>query len=92
MPKFRKKPIDIEAMKFITTSIKYFDNLVVEQFGDPLDFRPCRHCKAAMSAHGWLHTLEGGRMVCPGDWIIKGVVGEFYTCKPDIFAAKYDAV
>ena len=42
--------------------------------------------------HGWIKTLEGGHIVTPGDWIIKGVAGEFYPCKPDIFAMTYEPV
>jgi hypothetical protein len=41
---------------------------------------------------GWIKTLEGGHIVTPGDWIITGVKGEHYPCKPDIFEATYDAV
>lgn len=37
-------------------------------------------------------TLEGAHYASPGDWIIRGVQGEFYPCKPDIFAATYEAV
>lgn len=51
---------------------------------------PCRHCEKIMQAHGWIDTLEGGHIVCPGDWIITGVKGEHYPCKPDIFAATYE--
>lgn len=47
-------------------------------------------CDALMDDHGWIDTLEGGHTVCPGDWIITGVQGECYPCKPDIFAATYD--
>lgn len=47
-------------------------------------------CGRMFSYHGWIDTLEGGHTVCPGDWIIKGVVGEFYPCKPDVFAATYE--
>jgi len=43
-----------------------------------------------MHNHGWIDTLEGGHIVCPGDWIITGVKGENYPCKPDIFEATYD--
>ncbi len=39
-----------------------------------------------------IHTLEGEMRADPLDWIIKGVKGEFYPCKPDIFAATYEAV
>jgi hypothetical protein len=52
---------------------------------------PCGHCGVRMHEHGWIDTLEGGHIVCPGDWIITGVKGEHYPCKPDIFAATYDA-
>ena len=41
--------------------------------------------------HGYIDTLEGGHIVCPGDWIITGVQGEHYPCKPDIFAQTYEA-
>jgi hypothetical protein len=52
----------------------------------------CRHCSLTMHVHGWIDTKEGGHIVCPGDWIITGVQGEMYPCKPDIFAATYDLV
>lgn len=51
---------------------------------------PCRHCDKTMHVHGWIDTLEGGHIVCPGDWIITGVQGELYPCKPDIFEATYE--
>jgi len=52
----------------------------------------CRHCLSTKSSHGWVQTLEGGLAVCPGDWIIMGIKGEFYPCKPDIFMATYEEV
>jgi len=52
----------------------------------------CRHCNNHMYYHGWIDTLEGGHIVCPGDWIITGVQGERYPCKPGIFAMTYDEV
>lgn len=45
-----------------------------------------------MHNHGWIDTLEGGHVVCPGDWIIRGIKGENYPCKPDIFAETYELV
>lgn len=54
--------------------------------------RTCEHCGRTMFYHGWIDTLEGGHIVCPGDWIITGVKGEFYPCKPDIFEATYEAL
>ena len=53
---------------------------------------PCIHCGNTMHFHGWIDTLEGGHIVCPGDWIITGVKGEHYPCKPDIFEATYERV
>ncbi len=50
------------------------------------------HCGQTMHVHGWIDTMEGGHIVCPGDWVITGVKGERYPCKPDIFAATYEPV
>jgi len=64
---------------------------VVRRYRNPktngTDF--CRHCSDIMHNHGWIDTLEGGHIVCPADWIIKGIKGEFYPCKPDIFKDTY---
>jgi len=51
---------------------------------------PCKHCGVIMHEHGWIDTLEGGHIVCPGDWVITGVQGENYPCKPDIFEKTYE--
>lgn len=51
----------------------------------------CQHCGIRMHEHGWIDTLEGGHIVCPGDFIITGVQGERYPCKQDIFAKTYEA-
>lgn len=50
----------------------------------------CKHCRDIMHNHGWIDTLEGGHIVCPGDVIITGVKGEHYPCKPDIFEQTYE--
>lgn len=52
----------------------------------------CHRCSGKMHEHGWIDTLEGGHIVCPGDWVITGVQGERYPCKPAIFVATYDEV
>jgi len=54
--------------------------------------RPCQNCGMIMHLHGWIDTLEGGHTVCPGDFIITGIKGEHYPCKPDIFEATYEKV
>lgn len=58
----------------------------------PDDGVVCDVCGADLHIHGWIGTLEGGHRVCPGDWIITGVQGERYPCKPDIFEQTYEAV
>ena len=52
----------------------------------------CKQCGDIMHNHGWIDTLEGGHIVCPGDWIITGVRQEKYPCKPDIFEETYEEV
>ena len=67
---------------------------VVRYYRHPGDSgeRPCEKCHLTMHEHGWIDTLEGGHIACPGDWIITGVKGEKYPCKPDIFEATYEPV
>lgn len=50
----------------------------------------CEQCGKPHHVHGWIDTLEQGHRVCPGDWIITGVKGERYPCKPDVFEATYE--
>jgi hypothetical protein len=45
-----------------------------------------------MKTHGRIETLEGEFIVCPGDFIITGINGEYYPCKPDIFDKTYEPV
>lgn len=50
----------------------------------------CSECNRPFHIHGWIDTKEDGHRVCPGDWIITGVKGEHYPCKPDIFEQTYE--
>lgn len=77
--KFRKKPVVIEATQWF----KNGDHPSVRQYWthDPEG-----------KGWGWIDTLEGGHIVMPGDWIITGVKGEHYPCKPDIFEMTYEAM
>ncbi len=52
----------------------------------------CRHCGEIMHFHGWIDTLEGGHIVCPGDYVITGIHGEHYPCKPEIFHKTYEPI
>jgi len=103
--KFRKKPVEVEATQWYKNGDHPLDcsqladgslveGSVVRYFRHPGQSgrRECEHCGAQMHDHGWIDTLEGGHNVCPGDWIITGVKGEHYPCKPDIFEMTYDAV
>lgn len=76
MARFRKKPGEIEATQWF----KHGDHPAVRS--DP----------SLRRDQGWVTTLEGVHVVTPGDWIITGVKGEHYPCKPDIFEATYEAV
>jgi len=73
---------------------KQHEGKVVRRFRHPDRYAEdkCQHCHVRMHDHGWIDTLEGGHNVCPKDWIITGVQGERYPCKPDIFEQTYEAV
>lgn len=112
MPKFRKKPVVIEAAQWFKNGdhpkddvLRPFEDTgivpkvpregaVVRYFRHPkFDGKEkCKICDNIMNVHGWIDTLEGGHIVCPNDWIITGVKGENYPCKPDIFEATYETV
>lgn len=76
--RFVKKPIEVEATQWF----KLGDHPAVRKPSINWDDGEC----------GWVDTLEGGHIVTPGDWIITGVHGEHYPCKPDIFELTYEAV
>jgi hypothetical protein len=78
MAKFRKKPVVIDAVQWF----KDGDHPAVVRKTDPDRY--------ADEGVPWVPTLEGGHVVTPGDWIITGVQGEHYPCKPDIFAQTYE--
>lgn len=85
MAQFRKKPVVIDAMQYTGASGSEAD---VEFFvGASLELRAVGGVLCPI-----IPTLEGGHIASPGDWIIRGVKGEHYPCKPDIFAATYDPV
>jgi hypothetical protein len=112
VPKFRKKPVVIEAVQWWKNG-DHPEDQVGEVAPDPGGGEYTRiegavvglfrhpdypgdqthdRCGQTWDDHGWIDTIEGGHTVCPGDWIITGVQGELYPCKPDIFKATYEAV
>lgn len=92
MARFIKKPVAIEAYQWDRVS-DYVEGKErdVDYYRTPdLDGKDeCKHCGNTMHSHGWIDTLEGGHIVCPKDWIITGVRGEKYPCKPNIFKETY---
>ena len=75
--KFRKKPVVIEAVQVVP---------------DPVWPDWARAAVVVNNGLVQIATLEGVMTASPGDWIIKGVQGEVYPCKPDIFEATYERV
>ena len=90
MPHFRKRPVVIEARQYTEASETVQRDLLAWINVDPL---AQKLLSAGRPGHGLVvPTLEGNMIANVGDWIICGVHGEFYPCKPDIFAATYEAV
>jgi hypothetical protein len=93
MAQFRKKPVVIEA-------IQWDGNRIVgdlpEWLREALNHpdTPDKLNGAVMRIGNTVHigTLEGVVVAQPGDWILRGIKGELYPCKPDIFEATYEAV
>ncbi len=79
--KYVKKPIVIEAIQYTG-----------ENTEDVVNFITDRHCTILNDKRILINTLEGNIEASPNDYIIKGVQGEFYPCKPDIFKSTYDLI
>lgn len=90
MAKFRKKPVVIEATQWHVPGDDP-DVVPFERDGKAWN-GTCAQCNNLYIDHGWIDTMEGGHIVCPGDWLITGVKGERYPCKPDIFEETYERV
>ena len=82
---YRKKPVVIEALQWTGGNLIDCKNFIGDSF---ISHTAERH--ASGSNKILIRTLEGQHIASQGDWIIKGVQGEFYPCKPDIFAATYE--
>jgi hypothetical protein len=91
--KYRKKPVVIEAMQFVAVAdvgqiMAWMGPGAVVFYPNGRDYDGKNATRAVLA----IPTLEGEMVANLGDWIIKGVKGEFYPCKPDIFEATYEAV
>lgn len=96
MHKFRKKPVVIEA--FQMTEARRWDNSewpnwLNTAWNKEIEEDGCFWCdKEPPHTRLYISTLEGPFKITFGDYIIRGVQGEIYPCKPDIFEATYEAV
>lgn len=82
MAKYRKKPVVIEAVQYSGANVQ-----------EIIDFTEGQAIKnGGKSDFMTIPTLEGDHTATTGDWIIKGINGEFYPCKPDIFEKTYEKV
>ena len=81
MEKYSKKPVVIEAVQWTGENVK-----------EVMDFMNWRNAAHDAASGLTIRTLEGNHHASPGDFIIKGVNGEFYPCKPDIFEKTYEKV
>ena len=86
MSLYRKKPIEVEAFQW---ELEMGEIGPVKRDWNVEGYRP----KDAPYLNLYrIETLEGWMRVSPGDWIIRGIKGEFYPCKPDIFEGTYESV
>lgn len=77
--RYRKKPVVIEALQFTGSNAK-----------ECLEFCPIAWMPTDIQPNLAIPTLEGQMICSAGDYIIRGVKGEFYPCKPDIFKQTYE--
>ena len=84
--KYIKKPIAIEAVSF--NGAGDMPEVELHMIDSDSEWK-CDHCGHWSRNHGNVKTLEGFHIACPGDYIITGINGEHYPCKPDIFTKTY---
>lgn len=87
--KFRKKPVVIEAVKWDGKNFDEIMKFMQEFHGNKFNYENAEE-EAYKTGKLYIRTLEGNMKASKGDFIIKGVSGEFYPCKPDIFEKTYE--
>lgn len=89
----RKKPVEVEAHQWTGSNWHLMQEFIGESASTRVEEFPIEGSEEKTEEVVLLiQTLEGEMMARPGDWIIKGIKGEFYPCKPDIFAETYEMV
>lgn len=84
--KYRKKPVEVEVIQF--NGVRNFDE--IKEFCGKSLMAETHQGREIIALH--IITLEGTLYAYPGDYIIRGVKGEIYPCKPDIFEQTYEKV
>ena len=92
MAKYRKKPVIIEAIQWDGFNLQEIKNFVGESLEYYINDAAWQVGKGRPHVHMEIKTLEGVMTAIVGDFIIKGINGEFYPCKSDIFEKTYEAV
>ena len=92
--KYRKKPVVIEAIQWDGNNLKEVMEFIGSEFSyeENTDYVTNKFNYRKLTKKLFINTLEGKMEVSEGDYIIKGIKGEFYPCKPDIFINTYDKV
>lgn len=91
--KFRKKPVVIEAQKVTENSFLSIMRWIDEEGGKTGEWCWDKDDdQFIIERYLTIETLEGGMRAQECDWVIKGISGEFYPCKPDIFELTYEEV
>ena len=90
--KYRKKPVVIEAVQWDGRNLEEIKEFVGDSLIYEIFDAAWRVGKGAPRVYMEIKTLEGTHICSEGDYIIKGVQGEFYPCKPDIFEQTYEQV
>lgn len=88
--RYRKRPVVIEAAQWLPGDLVAAGRVIGWLMAHNVDF--FHETGRGKTTTIEIRTLEGVMTGDPGDWIIRGVKGEFYPCKPDIFAATYEPV
>ena len=84
MTKYRKIPVEIDAVQWTGTNAEE----IKEFAGDNVSFKRVASPVSSL----YINTLEGEMKASVGDFVIRGVKGEFYACKPDVFSMTYEKV
>ena len=90
--KYRKKPVVIEAVQWNGLNLEEIKEFVGDSLIYEISDAAWKVGKGAPAVSMGIKTLEGTHICSKGDYIIKGVQGEFYPCKPDIFEQTYERV